>query len=149
LRLLTNVWLHLWGTLTHKFWVCWEIQKVVLELEWRALLHDWTKLDPDERKGFFEVIHLLRGSTYGDPGYLKNLAHIAPSINSHYSKNSHHPEFYECGIDAMDVYDLIEMACDWKAAVRRHANGDIRRSFEINQKRFGISPQQMRLLRRI
>jgi hypothetical protein len=39
----------------------------------------------------------------------------------------------------MNLIDLIEMFCDWKAATQRHANGDMGRSLNINQKRFSIS----------
>ena len=41
----------------------------------------------------------------------------------------------------MSLFDLIEMICDWRAATRRHADGDILKSIEINQKRFGYSDE--------
>ena len=47
----------------------------------------------------------------------------------------------------MTLFDLLEMLCDWVAAVRRHDNGDINKSLEINQKRFNISPQLQQILR--
>lgn len=40
------------------------------------------------------------------------------------------------GIVGMNLIDLVEMICDWKAASMRHENGDVRKSIEINQKRF-------------
>jgi hypothetical protein len=33
------------------------------------------------------------------------------------------------------------MLCDWRAATLRHADGDLRRSIEINQKRFGYTDE--------
>ena len=39
----------------------------------------------------------------------------------------------------MDLIDIVEMLCDWKAASERHADGDIRESLQINAKRYGIS----------
>ena len=36
----------------------------------------------------------------------------------------------------MNLIDLIEMLCDWKAATLRHEDGDIIKSIEINSKRF-------------
>lgn len=60
--------------------------------------------------------------------------------------NSHHPEFYENGICGMNLLDLVEMLCDWKAATLRHNDGDIRRSIEINQKRFGYSDELKQIL---
>lgn len=47
----------------------------------------------------------------------------------------------ELGINGMSLLDLVEMLCDWKAATMRHNDGDIRRSIEINQKRFGYSDE--------
>lgn len=49
-------------------------------------------------------------------------------------------------VRSMSLLDLLEMLCDWKAATMRHADGDIRRSVEINQKRFGYSDELKRIL---
>ena len=45
------------------------------------------------------------------------------------------------GIGGMDLIDLCEMLMDWWAATKRHADGDIMKSIEINQKRFGYSEE--------
>jgi hypothetical protein len=50
------------------------------------------------------------------------------------------------GIRGMSLLDLLEMLCDWKAATLRHNDGDLRKSIEINQKRFGYSDELKRLL---
>lgn len=52
----------------------------------------------------------------------------------------------EHGIHGMTLLDLVEMFCDWKAATLRHKDGDIRRSIELNQKRFGYSDDLKRIL---
>ena len=39
------------------------------------------------------------------------------------------------------LIDLIEMICDWKAASERHADGNVYKSIEINQERFGYSDE--------
>ena len=44
-------------------------------------------------------------------------------------------------LSGMNLIDLIEMFCDWKAATLRHADGDINKSIMINKKRFNISDQ--------
>jgi hypothetical protein len=36
---------------------------------------------------------------------------------------------------------MLEMFIDWLASSQRHANGDMRRSIEINRKRFEMEPQ--------
>ncbi len=50
------------------------------------------------------------------------------------------------GLHAMSLIQLIEMLCDWIAATRRHDDGDIRRSIEINAERFGYGAEIERLL---
>ena len=49
-------------------------------------------------------------------------------------------------VSQMNLIDIVEMLCDWKAATLRHADGDIRKSIEINQKRFGYSDELKQLL---
>lgn len=50
------------------------------------------------------------------------------------------------GFRGMSLLDLVEMVCDWKAATLRHADGDIRRSLDICQKRFGYSDELRQIL---
>lgn len=47
----------------------------------------------------------------------------------------------------MDLIDLMEMMCDWKAATLRHNDGDINKSLEINQKRFGYSDELKEIMK--
>lgn len=44
-------------------------------------------------------------------------------------------------VNGFDLFDLMEMAMDWCAAVERHNDGDIFKSLEINTKRFELSNQ--------
>ena len=50
------------------------------------------------------------------------------------------------GFRGMSLIDLVEMICDWKAASLRHNDGDIRRSVEVNQERFGYSDDVKQIL---
>ncbi|WP_260858005.1 DUF5662 family protein [Bacillus sp. FJAT-22090] len=63
------------------------------------------------------------------------------ALKHHYENNSHHPEYHQDGIRGMDLLDVVEMFCDWKAATMRHADGDINKSIEINKERFGYSDE--------
>lgn len=53
----------------------------------------------------------------------------------------------DLGINGMDLFDVIEMFFDWKAATERMASGDIGKSIEINRTRFNMSPQLARIFR--
>jgi len=112
----------------------------------RANEHDASKLRPPEKEAFDRVTPLLRDTTYGSPEYREHLQSIQPAIDHHNWVNEHHPEHWVHGIMGMSLIDLVEMLCDWKAASLRHADGDLRKSIEINRERFNMSPQLVRIL---
>ena len=115
--------------------------KVLSGLTRRAMLHDQSKLESPEVEHFDRAAFRLAGCAYGSAEYKKSLADLKPALDHHYAVNSHHPEHYPDGICGMNLLDLAEMIADWKAASLRHADGDVRVSIEINQKRFGYSDE--------
>ena len=123
------------------------ISRAVLELVDRASLHDASKLVSPEKECFDEITPLLKDSTYGSKEYKATLSRMRPAIEHHQKNNRHHPEYFKNGINGMNLIDIVEMVCDWKAASERHADGDIYRSLEINKERFGISDQLVGILK--
>ena len=117
------------------------IRDLLIKLRHRIIYHDVSKLEPPEKQIFDVVTPKLKGLTYGSDEYKKSLNEMGEALKHHYAENLHHPEHFKNGIDDMDLIDIIEMVCDWKAATLRHADGDIIKSVEINTKRFNISPQ--------
>lgn len=113
----------------------------VAELLHRARNHDHSKLSAPEKTIFDEMTPKLAGCTYGSDEYKQYLTEMKPALDHHYMCNSHHPEYYSDGVDGMDLFDLLEMLVDWKAAGERHKDGSILKSLEINSKRFNLSPQ--------
>lgn len=109
------------------------------ELSERAINHDKSKLESPEIEIFTEYTPKLKDSTYGSEEYKGFLKEMNVALSHHYDNNSHHPEHYIDGIRGMDLLDIVEMFCDWKAATMRHTDGDIYKSIEYNQKRFGYS----------
>jgi len=122
------------------------VHKVVEELLNRVDKHDRTKLEYPEVSIFTEFTPKLATCTYGSDAYSEFLVHMKPALDHHYANNSHHPEHYKNGIDDMNLIDIVEMICDWKAASERHNDGNIRKSIEINADRFGMSPQLVKIL---
>lgn len=101
--------------------------------------HDASKLVSPEKDGFDKYTPMLAKMEYGSDEYKKCLEELQhPYLDHHYANNSHHPEHYKNGINGMNLFDLVEMYCDWKAAVKRNKNGDIQKSIDINEKRFKI-----------
>jgi hypothetical protein len=117
------------------------LARVFDDLMSRAIYHDASKLKSPEKEVFDEFTPKLKASTYGSEEYEGCLQAMGEALKHHYAKNSHHPEHWPNGIRDMSLVDLLEMLCDWKAATLRHANGDIRRSIEQNQQRFGYSDE--------
>lgn len=122
------------------------LNMVIREFLARQELHDQTKLEEPEAQYLEEYTEKLRGITYGSEEYKKQMAAMQPGIDHHYKYNSHHPEHYPEGINGMNLFDLMEMICDWKAATLRHNDGDIRRSLEINKQRYNIDAQLFKIL---
>lgn len=118
----------------------------VKALNERALAHDLSKLAEPEKATFDEFTPKLKGSTYGSEEYKSFLTAMKPALEHHYANNSHHPEHFTDGIRGMGLLDILEMLADWKAATERHADGDLAKSIELNQKRFGYSDELKAIL---
>jgi len=119
---------------------------VVRELVERSSIHDASKFKEPEFSTFMEFTPKLKGCTYGSDEYKGFLEAMKPALDHHYANNPHHPEHHGCGIRGMTLMDLVEMICDGTAATLRHADGDIRRSIEQNQERFGYSDELKQIL---
>ena len=117
------------------------VHKVCKELLNRADKHDKTKLRYPEKAVFDKFTPNLKKTTDGSEEYDNDTDEMSPALKDHYAANSHHPEHYENGIDGMDLIDIVEMFCDWKAASERHEDGDLHQSIEHNKGRFGMSDQ--------
>jgi len=151
------------------------LYKIIIELKHRLKNHDESKLSEAELPGFAKYTEKLKDCTYGSEEYKQNLSEMKPYLDHHYTDNRHHPEHFkkyvcngcfkeyeeqkpnvcticgysqmqeECDISQMNLVDLIEMICDWTAATKRHADGDIHMSIELNQERFGYPDMLKRI----
>ena len=123
-----------------------EVLKFTNELTKQAMVHDLSKTKEPEIDKFIEYNAKLKDSAYGSEEYKENLKGLGVALDNHYQHNSHHPEHYENGIEGMNLLDIVEMLCDWKAATLRHNDGDILKSLEYNKERFGMTNQLYKIL---
>ena len=108
----------------------------------RGLEHDLSKLDKEEMPYFEKYAPFLKSCKYGSEEYKKFLQELSPALERHYKNNRHHPEHFENGLAGMNLLDLCEIFCDWIAAGEQHKDGgNIFRSIEINQERFGYGDE--------
>ena len=124
---------------------------VICELYERSVNHDASKLQEPEKSIFDKYTPKLKSSTYGSEEYKKFLEEMRPALNHHYMTNRHHPEYFdhhcatgftgEAAIYHMNLIDVVEMFCDWAAAVERHEDGDLKKSINISADRFHLDEQ--------
>ena len=112
----------------------------------RAEHHDDSKLVEPELKYFAEHTHRLAGLTFGTEEYKQSLKDIQPALKHHYAHNRHHPEHFKNGVNGMNLIDLCEMLCDWRASADRQDDGNVRQSLSVCADRFGLSPQLVEIL---
>jgi hypothetical protein len=117
------------------------LNEAAIELLKRANVHDDSKLQSPEKELFDEWTPILKNLKYGTNEYNASLNKLKVALNHHYENNSHHPEHYLNGINGFDLFDLVEMFFDWKAATERTKDGNIYKSIEFNRERFKMDPQ--------
>jgi hypothetical protein len=145
---------------------------VIQDIERRSLVHDASKMLDDEFAGFARINAIARLNKFGSEEYKASMDQERPTIDLHYSRNSHHPErpkvlgelaeerrglpddfTYWSARDGarMTFLDVIEMVCDWWGA-RKGYGGDSRswaESVELNfkSKAHLLSAEQLWLAR--
>jgi hypothetical protein len=131
--------------LTHIHQVRDRLEVFATELLRRGSVHDASKFSDAEKPAFDLVTPLLRGVTYGSPEYQALEDRVRPALEHHYQHNSHHPEFYgNQGIAGMDLFDVVEMVCDWIASVAGRPGGDLNLTYNLEN--FGIDSQLASIL---
>ena len=128
---------HIIQTFIHKFWVMIFIIKFCLKLTYRGILHDFSKFSRNERSSFAKYTPLLKDTKYGSAKYHEMLNEMRSAIDHHQMNNRHHPEYFGVdGFSGMNLIDVIELWCDWNAALRRNKKGNIMQSIKHGQDRF-------------
>lgn len=124
------------------------IHKFVSALLYRGNMHDSTKMIEPEVEKFVECTPLLEKQSFDDPQYKQTLqTALKDALAHHYAHNRHHPEHFKNGIEDMNLVDLIEMFCDWKAASMRQKDGNLEKSIDIQRERFNIPLELVKIFK--
>lgn len=116
--------------LRHRGFVGDAVERVADELRHRVRVHDLSKMMDDEFEGFARINAAARINKFGSPEYAEGMQRERPTIDLHFSRNSHHPEYPklvhekvereypgpEESVVKMTFLDVIEMVCDWWGA---------------------------------
>ena len=121
------------------------LNKVAIALLQRGEIHDQSKLKTPEVEVFTVYTPLLATTVYGSAEGERIKKEMASCLEHHYANNRHHPQHFKNGIEDMDLIDIVEMYCDWKASSERHNTGNIRKSIEINANKFGMPPMLVKI----
>jgi len=116
------------------------------KLTTRGEMHDASKMVSPEIELFAKHTENLSKIEYGSEEYKRELEELKPALDHHYSHNRHHPQYHKDGVSGMNLLDIMEMLCDWKASSERQKNGNLLKSIEINAERFNIDKQLMQIL---
>ena len=112
----------------------------------RAITHDNSKYSEKELNAHISMGDEMNGIKYGTDAYYAIKRKYESLSVEHFANNRHHPEYHPNGIDDMTLVDVIEMLCDWLTG-SENTGTPVERSLEINEERYNISPQLMKLLR--
>lgn len=113
----------------------------------RAREHDRSKLREPERSLFERYEDRLSDVEYDSEEYWAMMEELKPAIEHHWENNRHHPEYFENGIEDMNLLDIVEMTFDWFASSQRHDDGDVKESIDKNKERFGLSDQLVAIMK--
>jgi hypothetical protein len=122
------------------------IRVFVSKLVTRAIEHDKLKLEKPEVEVFAEYTPKLKEYTYGSEEYQNCLNEMNGALQHHYANYRHHPEHFDKGVNDMNLVDLVEMFCDWKASSERQLDGNLLKSIDVNAARFNINAQLKQIL---
>ena len=99
------------------------------ELIRRAPYHDESKLSEPELSMYKKFIPKLERTKYGSKEYKEITSQMGEVLIKHFRKNNHHPEYNEVNgysyktlnnpIKSMDLFEITEILCDWKASCER------------------------------
>ena len=119
-------------TRKHQQWVAERLIACSKKLLDKAVLHDASKFSDIERSSYIDPVWKLNTTDveYGSEQYKEITKQMGEGWKHHCANNDHHPEFFETfagqtnndPIQAMDLFALMEMLCDWIGAAKRKGN---------------------------
>lgn len=112
-------------TLKHQKRVAEWMNVAVMELIERMVNHDHSKFSSSEKDFYIDPVYELNTQEvpYGSDRYKELTKQMGDGWKHHKLANDHHPEhFGDNPFDQMNLFQLLEMCCDWIAASERRSN---------------------------
>lgn len=122
----------------------------------KGMIHDISKFSDIEKEHYIDPVWELAQEDikYGSERYKELTKQMGIGLDHHLAFNDHHVEFFKTfavqtnndPIQAMDLFALLEMLCDWVAAAKRKGNSSAL-PFDNFQKKYNVDEQLMAILR--
>ena len=136
------------------------ISLVIKELQRRADCHDDSKFTQEELNYYLAYENFPTGLEFGSKEYQQaekklNVGVGSPGFGLHSRRNDHHPEYYDCpeqniDLSFMGLFALIEMTCDWCGAHLSYGNkGGWKESVQYNISRFDFNDKQKYIINEV
>jgi len=97
-------------TLTHVQLVSDRIDIICKDLKRRARTHDRSKMFSPEVDVFADTVEDTENIKYGSDKYNEILENLEPALTHHYSKNRHHPQWYETWKDVVGYEGIYKIS---------------------------------------
>ena len=123
------------------------LEEIISELKKRGIIHDKSKFSDPEFSAFVNNVDKFKQVNYGSEEYNKLIEATKMAVDHHHKNNRHHTSYHKNGIMDMNLIDLIELICDWKAASVRSPNLTFHDSLDIAMKKYNIPPDIEKILR--
>ena len=147
LTMMLRCFLYFLDVTGHRLWVLWFCIRFAAVITWRGLIHDLSKYRSDEFMPMASTFYKFKKAKYGSKEYTECVEQIRPAVDRHYSRNSHHTAYHKRGVNDMNLYDLVEMYCDWNAACKRNPDGSVQQSIRMNQNKYSLTNQLTDILK--
>jgi len=112
----------------------------------RALTHDNSK-NSDEEYKYFKMANSVNRNQFKT--YEEYLNYIKPTLDKglehHYNVNRHHPEYFDNGIDDMNLIDILEMIVDWKVSIEQN-DKELYEEIDYNFNKYNVSEQLKKII---
>lgn len=112
------------------------LSEFAIEMIKRGNVHDKSKflsVEIEPLQAMQDVIDKDGHAPFGSDEYKRRTDMLGPMIEHHRANNSHHPEYYKNGVAGMDLFDVVEMFFDWKAASERGEESAMNLSFAMDK----------------
>lgn len=130
----------------HKDGVKTYLEIISMLLNARALTHDNSKSSDEEYK-YYKMANSVNRNDFKT--YEEYMDYIKPTLDKglkhHYENNRHHPEFFDNGIDDMNLIDIMEMIADWCISIKQNGK-DLYEEIEYNFDKYNVSEQLKKII---